>query len=123
MDFPGTCNADAISSLTGIRTNKLYKFEKMTYTVTGRKSALTEGITSEVFGINAWESPFFTVNDSRAKTLASTKIGAKEMTTVAMRENGKGMVIYSAIPYLNREGNGTPLQDSCLENPMDGGAW
>ena len=23
----------------------------------------------------------------------------------------------------NREGNGTPLQYSCLENPMDGGAW
>ena len=22
-----------------------------------------------------------------------------------------------------REGNGTPLQWSCLENPMDGGAW
>ena len=22
-----------------------------------------------------------------------------------------------------REGNGTPLQDSCLENPMGGGAW
>ena len=22
-----------------------------------------------------------------------------------------------------REGNGTPLQYSCLENPMDGGAW
>ena len=22
-----------------------------------------------------------------------------------------------------REGSGTPLQDSCLENPMDGGAW
>ena len=21
------------------------------------------------------------------------------------------------------EGNGTPLQRSCLENPMDGGAW
>ena len=21
------------------------------------------------------------------------------------------------------EGNGTPLQNSCLENPMDGGAW
>ena len=35
-------------------------------------------------------------------------------------------------PYLNiikaiydkpGEGNGTPLQYSCLENPMDGGAW
>ena len=24
---------------------------------------------------------------------------------------------------LIREGNGTPLQYSCLENPMDGGAW
>ena len=23
----------------------------------------------------------------------------------------------------NRESNGTPLQYSCLENPMDGGAW
>ena len=25
--------------------------------------------------------------------------------------------------YLSREGNGTPLQYFCLENPMDGGAW
>ena len=23
----------------------------------------------------------------------------------------------------SREGNGNPLQYSCLENPMDGGAW
>ena len=28
------------------------------------------------------------------------------------------------LPYVEfREGNGTPLQYSCLENPMDGGAW
>ena len=27
----------------------------------------------------------------------------------------------SSIPY--GEGNGTPLQYSCLENPMEGGAW
>ena len=25
--------------------------------------------------------------------------------------------------YVSGEGNGTPLQYSCLENPMDGGAW
>ena len=25
--------------------------------------------------------------------------------------------------YPNREGHGIPLQYSCLENPMDGGAW
>ena len=29
----------------------------------------------------------------------------------------------SVIIGLNGEGNGTPLQYSCLENPMDGGAW
>ena len=32
----------------------------------------------------------------------------------------------ASIPGLGRssgEGNGTPLQCSCLENPMDGGAW
>ena len=31
-----------------------------------------------------------------------------------------------SVPGLGRcpgEGNGTTLQDSCLENPMDGGAW
>ena len=30
---------------------------------------------------------------------------------------------YSMIKYMQGEGNGTPLQYSCLENPMDGGAW
>ena len=32
----------------------------------------------------------------------------------------------SSVPGLGRysgEGNGNPLQYSCLENPMDGGAW
>ena len=30
-------------------------------------------------------------------------------------------VLHDTMPY-SREGNGTPLQYSCLENPMDGGA-
>ena len=30
-------------------------------------------------------------------------------------------IVLCAIQY--GEGNGTPLQYSCLENPMDGGAW
>ena len=30
---------------------------------------------------------------------------------------------YCMTPPIFREGNGTPLQYSCLENPMDGGAW
>ena len=31
--------------------------------------------------------------------------------------------IMSSIEILVGEGNGTPLQHSCLENPMEGGAW
>ena len=30
---------------------------------------------------------------------------------------------YGALGALTGEGNGTPLQYSCLENPMGGGAW
>ena len=32
------------------------------------------------------------------------------------------MVSYGLL-CLYGEGNGTPIQYSCLENPMDGGAW
>ena len=37
-------------------------------------------------------------------------------------------IIYKNVDFLwlhliIGEGNGTPLQYSCLENPMDGGAW
>ena len=31
--------------------------------------------------------------------------------------------IYQHLTYDTREGNGNPLQYSCLENPMDEGAW
>ena len=31
--------------------------------------------------------------------------------------------IYKTAKFCNGEGNGIPLQYSCLENPMDGGAW
>ena len=33
------------------------------------------------------------------------------------------MLIYIVLHYKIGEGNGTPLQDSCLENPMGGEAW
>ena len=32
-------------------------------------------------------------------------------------------IINSSLMHTFGEGNGTPLQYSCLENPMDGGAW
>ena len=36
--------------------------------------------------------------------------------------SGKNVLIVTVLILIN-EGNGTPLQYSCLENPMDGGAW
>ena len=32
-------------------------------------------------------------------------------------------VFWRTLVFISREGNGTPLQYSYLENPMDGGAW
>ena len=31
--------------------------------------------------------------------------------------------LFTYVSVYTREGNGTPLQNSCLENPMGGGAW
>ena len=33
------------------------------------------------------------------------------------------MVLSMGVESVDGEGNDTPLQYSCLENPMDGGAW
>ena len=47
--------------------------------------------------------------------------GGSEVKVSACNEGDTG-----SIPGLGRslgEGNGNPLQYSCLENPMDGGAW
>ena len=41
-----------------------------------------------------------------------------------LKERSKTVLTDSMIAYVDYgEGNGTPLQYSCLENPMDGGAW
>jgi len=38
-------------------------------------------------------------------------------------DEGFGIVSKAEVGVFLGEGNGTPLQYSCLENPMDGGAW
>ena len=47
--------------------------------------------------------------------------GGSEVKVSACSAGDRGL-----IPELGRfpgEGNGNPLQYSCLENPMEGGAW
>ena len=45
-------------------------------------------------------------------------ISVKEELKQFFKVNSKGVLEMTL-----GEGNGTPLQYSCLENPMDGGAW
>ena len=40
-----------------------------------------------------------------------------------VRECSNFTVLHVAVQLSLREGNGTPVQYSFLENPMDGGAW
>ena len=44
------------------------------------------------------------------------------MVVVSDREK-KLIPIYTLQVFRFREGNGNPLQYSCMENPRDGGAW
>ena len=41
---------------------------------------------------------------------------------MSLNQNHDGFNIHASV-CVCREGNGTPLQYSCLENPMDRGAW
>ena len=44
------------------------------------------------------------------------------MQSMSEQDEYQGILISSLVSFLG-EGNGTPLQYSCLENPMDEGAW
>ena len=47
--------------------------------------------------------------------------GVSEVKASACNVGDLGSILWSG--RSPGEGNGNPLQDSCLENPMDGGGW
>ena len=49
-------------------------------------------------------------------------VGESFILSNSSNQEPEGLFIWLLIPF-SREGNGTPLQYSCLENPVDGGAW
>ena len=66
-----------------------------------------------------WCSDFFTVQLSHPYMTTGKTIALTRRTFV-----GKVMsVLFNMLSRLVGEGNGNPLQCSCLENPRDGGAW
>ena len=54
--------------------------------------------------------------ERKAMTNLDTILKSRDITLLTKVHIVKAMVFLG-------EGNGTPLQYSCLENPMDGGAW
>ena len=54
-------------------------------------------------------------------TFSGTFLVAKTVKASAYNVGDQGSIPGSGRPP--GEGNGNPLQYSCLENPMDGGAW
>ena len=59
---------------------------------------------------------------SRFFASGDQSIGASASASV-LPMNIQGWFLLGLTSLISREGNGTPLQYSCLENPMDGGAW
>ena len=55
-------------------------------------------------------------------TFWKTAIAFTAVTTITTTMAATNL-FYGVLVICHGEGNGTPLQYSCLENPMDGGAW
>ena len=49
--------------------------------------------------------------------------GGGELRSLLCLSPGPELPVCSSFTYTSGEGKGTPLQYSCLENPMNGGAW
>ena len=71
-----------------------------------------------------WDSPVKNIGVDCHFLLQCMKVKNESLKDLSQK-------LYEAINFLfcfslctlNGEGNGTPLQYSCLENPMEGGAW
>ena len=72
--------------------------------------------------------PFSKINPPSASSTESNRLFYTSVSLLLSRIQGycyhlSKFHIYALVYSIGREGNGTPLQYSCLENPMDGGAW
>ena len=80
-------------------------------------------------------SPSQVLSKASSVSFAKYKRGSlwKDISCPSLRSCSQGLCLHWSLPTCkeqvmwlaphSREGNGNPLQYSCLENPMDGGAW
>ena len=85
--------------------------------------------------ISSWEAPSGSGAGDTLPTCRDTEVGKGHSQDGSLRASGipsllcgqpggEGRrLIWQWPKLLTGEGDGTPLQYSCLENPMDGGAW
>ena len=65
--------------------------------------------------------PKNTFNQRSEKMQKQRKTVKQNKVLIIHKTKSQGNLVPPQV--LSGEGNGTPLQYSCLENPMDGGAW
>ena len=73
----------------------------------------------QYLGVRKFEP--LSLKDALSMTLWKTAIAFTAVTTITTMAATN--LFYGVLVICHREGNGTPLQYSCLENPMDVGAW
>ena len=74
--------------------------------------------------ITSWQIDGETVETVSDFILEGSKIAADgDCSHEIKRRLLLGRKVMTNLDSIFGEGNGTPLQYSCLENPMDGGAW
>jgi len=74
--------------------------------------------------ITSWQIDGETVETAADFILGGSKINADgDCSHEIKRHLLLGRKVMTNLDSIFGEGNGTPLQYSCLENPMDGGAW
>ena len=77
-----------------------------------------------------WSFSFSTGPSNKYSGLISFRINWLDLLAVQgnlksflQHHSSKASILWLYLAHCDGEGNGTPLQFSCLENPMDGGAW
>ena len=65
----------------------------------------------------------FTISQSLLKLKSIESVTPSNLSHPLLPSSLRAFSLSQHIMNIPGEGNGTPLQYSCLENPMDGGAW
>ena len=71
----------------------------------------------------AWQATVHGVAKSRIRLSSWAHPDGRSKVTLQRGLRDSCSHLCNSLTHMIREGNGTPLQYSCLENPRDGGAW